>query len=347
MKNLLQPLVIVLTIAASVAAAPSRNLMSPLGDSNMGYPLGIFNDPFDSSQLPREEIMKLRRNLDRIGGGNLLRNLDRIGGAHLLREAQEPEKSDSSRLPNGAKVSDENSGLFTGGRQFVIDPKDVQSWYDDHPGGDLLTDSQFGKDHKFPWIQNFRATNDRIYPSAREFLPYFNEAGQANKHQQGQSLKNSAVQSVQQRNLDHIGGGNLLRDVGDLQDYRTLSDDRENALYDSEISNYRPRQDNSLVRYERTGLDSLSGATFGQSKKYDPSTRFPKTGTTYLKPGEYFRILAGVLPKRNFDEIDRTNFDSFVKKNDIKIPKQVASHTGGKGNFDEIDYGFNGAINTN
>ncbi|XP_043271124.1 uncharacterized protein [Venturia canescens] len=115
---------------------------------------------------------------------------------------------------------------------------------------------------------------------------------------------------------------------------------------DSEISNYRPRQDNSLVKYERTGLDSLSGATCGQSKKYDPNT-FPKTGTTYSKPGECFRVLARVLPKQNFDVIDRTKLDSFVKKNEIKIPKQVASHTGGKGDFDEIDYGFNGAINTN
>ncbi|KAL6448284.1 hypothetical protein ACFW04_000329 [Cataglyphis niger] len=77
--------------------------------------------------------------------------------------------------------------------------------------------------------------------------------------------------------------------------------------------------DGYLLRQTRRGLDSLSGATFGENKRYVPLRRF---GAISLQPG-------------NFDEIDRSVFDRFSKRNIDEIDTAFDSFF--KRNFDEID----------
>lgn len=124
--------------------------------------------------------MRKRRNLDHIGGGNLLRNLDHIGGGFLLRDVDGEKKSESDESEKGGRGDDKNSGDHVDAVEFIIDPKDVQSWLDEHPGGDILADSQFGKDQKFPWIQNLVADDDRVVHSPhgrRQFLGFVDSLG--------------------------------------------------------------------------------------------------------------------------------------------------------------------------
>ncbi|XP_071445940.1 orcokinin peptides type A-like [Hetaerina americana] len=108
-------------------------------------------------------------------------------------------------------------------------------------------------------------------------------------------------QEAMLRNLDALGGGHLLRDLD-------------------------PYGDDRMLRQSR-GFDSVVGTTFGGYKRLDPLT-----GTSFggqkRNNGRLSNAITELL-KRNFDEIDRSGFDSFVKRN----------------NFDEIDrYGFDGFV---
>ncbi|XP_063237951.1 orcokinin peptides type A-like [Bacillus rossius redtenbacheri] len=106
------------------------------------------------------------------------------------------------------------------------------------------------------------------------------------------------------RHLDSIGGDHLLRSL------------------------QRLGAAGLLRRAGRSGsLDSLSGVTFGGNKRYDPLS------------GKGFGS-----QKRNFDEIDRTGFNSFVKKNFDEIDRS-GFDSFVKKNFDEIDRaGFGGFV---
>nr|AKR13995.1 orcokinin A neuropeptide precursor [Blattella germanica] len=105
------------------------------------------------------------------------------------------------------------------------------------------------------------------------------------------------------RHLDSIGGGHLLRELDGLSHF--------------------PRR-------TRSGLDSLSGASFGGNKRFD--------------------TLSGISfgnQKRNFDEIDRSGFNSFVKKNLDEIDRS-GFDSFVKRNFDEIDrVGFGSFVKRN
>uniref|UniRef100_A0A348G6A0 Orcokinin peptide n=1 Tax=Odontomachus monticola TaxID=613454 RepID=A0A348G6A0_ODOMO len=84
---------------------------------------------------------------------------------------------------------------------------------------------------------------------------------------------------------------------------------------------------NHLLRQTRRGLDSLSGATFGESKRLVPLRR---AGPANVRP-------------INFDEIDRSVFDRFSKRNIDEIDTAFDSFF--KRNFDEIDrVGWNGFV---
>jgi len=72
------------------------------------------------------------------------------------------------------------------------------------------------------------------------------------------------------------------------------------------------------VRPLRSRLDSLAGQTFGAQKRFDSLS-----GSTFGNQ------------KRNFDEIDRAGFGSFVKKNFDEIDRVGLGFN--KRNFDEID----------
>uniref|UniRef100_A0A6M2DZ30 Putative orcokinin peptides type a-like neodiprion lecontei n=1 Tax=Xenopsylla cheopis TaxID=163159 RepID=A0A6M2DZ30_XENCH len=90
------------------------------------------------------------------------------------------------------------------------------------------------------------------------------------------------------RNLDALGGGHLLR--------------------------------------ETRGIDSLSGVTYGTQKRFDTLGGDTYGGHKRSPLTSYLHHQ--MMDKKNFDEIDRSGFDSFVKKN-----------------FDEIDRGgFDGFV---
>ncbi|XP_023727309.1 orcokinin peptides type A isoform X2 [Cryptotermes secundus] len=105
------------------------------------------------------------------------------------------------------------------------------------------------------------------------------------------------------RHLDSIGGRNLLRTLDGQAHF--------------------PRR-------IRSGLDSLSGVTFGWNKRLDSLS-----GITFGNQ------------KRNFDEIDRTGFNGFVKKNFDEIDRSGFDGFVKK-NFDEIDrVGFGSFVKRN
>ncbi|XP_025195472.1 orcokinin peptides type A-like [Melanaphis sacchari] len=89
----------------------------------------------------------------------------------------------------------------------------------------------------------------------------------------------------------------------------------QNLLRDLEILRDRAEY---FARQNRH-INSLDGIGFGQSKRFD--------------------TLSGVSfggQKRNFDEIDRSNFDRFIKKNFDEIDRSNFDRFVKK-NFDEID----------
>ncbi|XP_046678303.1 orcokinin peptides type B-like isoform X3 [Homalodisca vitripennis] len=115
------------------------------------------------------------------------------------------------------------------------------------------------------------------------------------------------------RNLDGIGGGNLLRDLDVL---------RNRAAFFS-----RGSRDPRNYRF-----DTLMGSTLGGVKR---------------TAGGCCDSLSGIGlggQKRNMDEIDRTGFNSFIKKNFDEIDRSgFGSFV--KRNFDEIDRsGFGGFV---
>ncbi|XP_024939799.1 orcokinin peptides type B isoform X3 [Cephus cinctus] len=75
-----------------------------------------------------------------------------------------------------------------------------------------------------------------------------------------------------------------------------------------------------LLRQTRRGLDSLSGATFGENKRFD-SLSGATFGTQKRNFDEIDRSAFNGFVKKNFDEIDRSSFDSFVKRNFDEIDR--------------------------
>ncbi|XP_066995747.1 orcokinin peptides [Anabrus simplex] len=93
----------------------------------------------------------------------------------------------------------------------------------------------------------------------------------------------------------------------------------DNVGADHYIRNLEGLAGGRLLRQSRGGLDSLAGNTFGGNKRLD--------------------TLSGMSfgnQKRNFDEIDRSGFNSFVKKNFDEIDRS-GFDSFVKRNFDEID----------
>ncbi|XP_054288835.1 orcokinin peptides type A-like isoform X2 [Macrosteles quadrilineatus] len=109
------------------------------------------------------------------------------------------------------------------------------------------------------------------------------------------------------RNLDGIGGGNLLRDLDMLRSRAAYlsRDQRPQAYLEPVLGN------------KRSGCcDSLSGIGIGNQKRnMDEIDR--SSFNSFIKKNfdEIDRSGFGSFVKRNFDEIDRSGFGSFVKRN--------------------------------
>ncbi|KAF7990442.1 hypothetical protein HCN44_000247 [Aphidius gifuensis] len=73
-------------------------------------------------------------------------------------------------------------------------------------------------------------------------------------------------------------------------------------------------QDGPFARQSRRGLDSLSGATFGQNKRFD------SRNSKWLGNVNHVELLDGTA-KRNMDEIDRSGFDNYMKRNFDEIDR--------------------------
>ncbi|XP_021931830.1 orcokinin peptides type A-like isoform X3 [Zootermopsis nevadensis] len=117
-----------------------------------------------------------------------------------------------------------------------------------------------------------------------------------------------------------------------FRDYRGDNVENEDNVPASQLHSIRREVDGlaPFPRKTRSGLDSLSGVTFGWNKRLD-SLR----GITFGNQ------------KRNFDEIDRSGFNSFVKKNFDEIDRSGFDGFVKK-NFDEIDrVGFGSFVKRN
>nr|BAO00969.1 orcokinin [Nilaparvata lugens] len=116
------------------------------------------------------------------------------------------------------------------------------------------------------------------------------------------------------RNLDGIGGGNLLRDLSMLRNRASL---------------YARQQRNTH------NLDSLSGMVLGQNKRDMLSGAFLGDSRSFYNPAE----------KRNMDEMDRSGFSSFIKKKNFDELDRAGFDSFIKRNFDEMDRaGFNSFV---
>ncbi|KAK0178902.1 hypothetical protein PV327_007742 [Microctonus hyperodae] len=117
---------------------------------------------------------------------------------------------------------------------------------------------------------------------------------------------------MESRNLDHIGGGNLLRR---LNKRSPLGLDNIGGGVLIGPGTRENGQISQFSRQTRHGLDSLSGATFGESKRYTPLRKSERPNNI-----NGLEIYEG-SPKRNIDEIDRTGFDNFLKRNFDEIDR--------------------------
>ncbi|OWR53821.1 orcokinin precursor [Danaus plexippus plexippus] len=117
------------------------------------------------------------------------------------------------------------------------------------------------------------------------------------------------------RNLDSLGGGNLVRNLDSIGGGNFVR--HVDPLGGHKIRNLDPLGGGHLVRE----LRESHRFPYYLARKYEygrsiGGKRDPWLFTSPMEYGYY-----GDVPKRNFDEIDRSNLDSFVKKR----------------NFDEID----------
>ncbi|XP_066903575.1 uncharacterized protein [Halyomorpha halys] len=143
--------------------------------------------------------------------------------------------------------------------------------------------------------------------------------------------------SIADRNLDSIGGGHLVRNLDTLggghlvRNLDTLGGGHLVRNLDTIGGGHLVRNLDTiggghLLRQNREYLDSISGKTFGSSKRFSgPLFAADKRNGM----DEIDRVgFNTFIKKKNFDEIDRSGFDGFVKRN-----------------FDEIDRaGFNGFV---
>ncbi|XP_023222256.1 orcokinin peptides type A-like [Centruroides sculpturatus] len=129
------------------------------------------------------------------------------------------------------------------------------------------------------------------------------------------------------RSLDRLGGGEVLRSLDSLNGGIVLKyaeDQSPNDWNNPETPNLVPPRaldrlsGGEVLKLPKRNLDTLSGMTFGESKRFDSLS-----GATFGQE------------KRDFDEIDRVGFNQFSKR------KQDFN----KKNFDEIDHtGFGGFV---
>ncbi|CAB3261349.1 unnamed protein product [Arctia plantaginis] len=109
------------------------------------------------------------------------------------------------------------------------------------------------------------------------------------------------------RNLDSLGGGNFVRNLDSIGGHKTR--------------NLEPLGGGNLVREARE-IRRSAYMPYLISRRYDFGSPYGgKREPWPLAPVEYSGYYGDGLPKRNFDEIDRSGLDTFVKKR----------------NFDEID----------
>ncbi|XP_015174930.1 PREDICTED: orcokinin peptides type A-like, partial [Polistes dominula] len=226
----------------------------------------------------------VKRNLDQIGGGNLvrsvsnfnkyngersLRNLDQIGGGNLLR--------DLSGFKFGAKRNLDQIG----GGNLVRN-------LDQIGGGNLVRNlDQIGGGNL---VRNL----DQI--GGGNLVRNLDQIGGGNLV----------------RNLDQIGGGNLVRDIERF--YECIPDGHN--LGGIGVGG----GGGHLLRSTRRSLDFYPALIY-EKQRYFP-LRKPATLNTRL--GDYDDIHPFVLDrfgKRNFDEIDANAFDNFYKRNFDEIDR--------------------------
>ncbi|XP_043504603.1 orcokinin peptides type B-like [Polistes fuscatus] len=256
----------------------------------------------------------VKRNLDQIGGGNLvrsvpnfneyndersLRNLDQIGGGNLVRDLSNFKfgaKRNLDQIGGGNLVRSSN---ILGGGNLVRN-------LDQIGGGNLVRNlDQIGGGNL---VRNL----DQI--GGGNLVRNLDQIGGGNLVRNLDQIGGGNLV----RNLDQIGGGNLVRDIERFYDTKKI-------LYDYCIPDGHNLDGGiggggHLLRSTRRNLDFYPALIY-EKQRYFP-LRKPATLNTRL--GDYDDIHPFVLDrfgKRNFDEIDANAFDNFYKRNFDEIDR--------------------------
>ncbi|XP_012535497.3 uncharacterized protein LOC105836186 [Monomorium pharaonis] len=260
--------------------------LDQIGGGHLVRTLDQTNDGYLIRNLDQIGGGHLVRNLDHIGGGHLVRNLDQIGGGHLVRNLDQ--------IGGGHLVRNLD---HIGGGHLVRNLDQIGGGHllrnlDQIGGGNLIRSLIYPNTETKHRVDQSESTSDKLH-----FTRNLDQIGGGNL------LRNLEIGGGNLvRNLDQIGGGNLVRSL------KCMGNHKINGVGGGH-----------LLRQERRGLDSLSGATFGESKRFIP---FRRPNMMNVRP-------------INFDESDQSGFDRFSKRNIDEIDTAFDSFF--KRNFDEID----------
>ncbi|XP_029171785.1 uncharacterized protein LOC114941091 [Nylanderia fulva] len=297
------------------------------------------------------------RNLDQIGGGHLVRNLDQIGGGHLVRN---PDHHDGGhRVRNLDQIggghlvrNPDQSGEYVLSNLGYIGnvhiPGNLDHLGDGHP--DEIDDENQVRRRAYSNVEARRLDQpgvasrrldanvasrrlDANVASRRLDANVASrrlDANVASRRLDANVASRRLDAAVASRKLDAalasrkldaaIAARKLDAAIASRQLQQAAIDSRRLEAAARSLSAGSRNLDGHLLRQARRGLDSLSGATFGENKRYAPVRRFSAMS---LRPGNFDEIDRSVFDrfsKRNFDEID-TAFDSFFKRNIDEIDR--------------------------
>ena len=198
----------------------------------------MFLSEWQNDQKQGQSGNELVRNLDHIGGGNLLRNLDHIGGGNLLRSLgteksrgkirSESSRNDQSyqldeklRPRSGWSVDNKDLDSIEGGNLFrraFDDVNKIERNLDHIGAGNLLRDLNI--DTTNPGVKSSSNYKETEKDTIRRSYQRPSWVRGNLKHIDDENLlgrRAFANSYDMERNLDHIGGGNLLRDLKNLK----------------------------------------------------------------------------------------------------------------------------------
>nr|XP_050859969.1 uncharacterized protein LOC127068197 [Vespula vulgaris] len=247
------------------------------------------------------------RNLDQIGGGNLVRdlsgykigakrNLDQIGGGNLVRSLYESSRKQKMRKN---RMNGPNS-IRLGNLENLFKSRNEA---DDRTMRNL---DQIGGGNLVRSSNTFGAgllrNLDQI--GGGNLVRNLDQIGGGNLVRNLDQIGGGNLV----RNLDQIGGGNLVRDVDRFYDCVTDEHNRDNV------------GGSHLLRSTRHNADFYPGLVY-EKQRYFPLRRPSILNSRIADHEEIYPLVFDRLGKRNIDEIDANVFDNFYKRNFDEIDR--------------------------